>query len=434
MFYWWYKFTRIFYFPFFNWIFPLFSKKIRERRAFEKKNSLDPASQSFLKSNTTADFAFQFSSEGELEQVRPLIMKALQNEKKVELLFSSESVEHQCEKIYKVYPSQVRYLRLYLIRYNPLIPALKLKNWISAKKFFMCRYDFFPELIEFGAREDIQFTLLWASTKSYQKVKNKFLMKKFYELTYHSFDKVIAATPLDHAQLKHDLKINSDQLEVYDFRPVQILKRLETNKTLLSTRFNQYEKFTSLIDSYPREKRIIYGSFWPEEINLFESMPENDFLHVIVPHKLEGCESIAKKLSVLPWAKVLVVDKNTQEDFSKFNVLILNYKGILCELYPYFSHAYVGNGFGESVHSLMEPFLANCFVMCGPKVHRSTEYDLITQSHPDHLHILTSPKEFFDCISYEKKEISSLQSFIQHYKGHYSATLNWLGIETKEAW
>ena len=112
----------------------------------------------------------------------------------------------------------------------------------------------------------------------------------------------------------------------------------------------------------------------------------------------------------------------------------MNYKGILCELYPFFSHAYVGNGFGESVHSLMEPFLANCFVICGPKIQRSTEYDLISQSHPDHLHILTTPQEFYDSVSYEKEEISSLQSFIQHYKGHYSATLNWLGIETKELW
>ena len=180
MFYWWYKFTRFFYYPFFNWLFPLFSKKIRERRRFEKKNFKDPASQSFLKSSEAADYAFEFSSEGELEQVRPLIMKALQNEKKVELLFSSESVEHQCQKIYQVYPEQVRYLRLYLIRYNPLIPKLKLKNWISASKFYMCRYDFFPELIEFGSQKNIEFMLLWASTKSYQKAKSKYLLRKFY--------------------------------------------------------------------------------------------------------------------------------------------------------------------------------------------------------------------------------------------------------------
>lgn len=434
MFYWWYKFTRFFYYPFFNWIFPLFSKKIRERRAFEKKNKTDKASVSFFKTNEVADFAFQFSSEGELEQVRPLIMKALQNEKKVELIFSSESVEHQCEKIYKVYPNQIRYLRMYLIRYNPLFPSTKLTNWISAKRFYMCRYDFYPELIEFGSQKDIDFTLLWASTKTYQKAKSKYLLKKFYELSYHSFDKVIAATPLDHAQLKHDLKIKSEQLEIYDFRPVQILKRLETSKSILNARFNQFDAFQKRLEDFPTQKRIIYGSYWPDEIKLFQSIKENDFIHVIVPHKLEYCDEIAKEINQIQWANALVIDENTNVDFKDYNVLILNYKGILCELYPYFSHAYVGNGFGESVHSLMEPFLANCFVMCGPKIHRSTEYDLISQSHPDHLHILTNPTEFYDCISYQKDEISNLNGFIQHYKGHYTATLNWIGIESREAW
>lgn len=434
MFYWWYKFTRLFYYPVFNWMLPLIMPKLRERMRFEKKNLTDPASVSFHKTNEVAKYAFEFSSEGELEQVRPLIMRALQNQEKVELLFSSESVEHQCEKIYKMYPSKVRYLRLYLVKYNPLSSRYNVSHWLTAKRLYMCRYDFFPELIEFGSHKDVEFSLLWASTKTYQKVKSKYLLKKFYEHSFHTFDKLIAATPLDHAQLIHDLKIAPNKLEVYDFRPVQILKRLETSESILNVKLNQLAQINKFLESVPFNKRIIYGSFWNNEIELFKSIQDDSFRHVIVPHKLDQCQEIGEELKKLAWARVCVVDEKTNEDLSQYNILILNYKGILCELYPYFSHAYVGNGFGESVHSLMEPFLANCFVICGPKIHRSTEYDLISQSHPDHIHIIHSMSEFYPCINHVKNEISSLHSFIQHYKGHYSATLNWLGIETKEAW
>tara|TARA_B100001971_G_C18268046_1_gene596572 strand:- start:1391 stop:2695 length:1305 start_codon:yes stop_codon:yes gene_type:complete len=434
MFYWWYKFTRLFYYPLINWIVPLFSKKVRDRICFEAKNFKDPASISFLKTNEKADFAFEFASEGELEQVRPLIMKVLSNGRKVELLFSSESVEHQCEKIYKIYPKQVRYLRLYLLKYNPLSKSTSLSHWVSSHKLFMCRYDFYPELIQFGSQKNIEFALLWASTKSFQKVKSKFLLKRFYENTFHSFDKLVAATPLDHAQFIHDLNIKQDQLEVYDFRPVQILKRIESSHSILPIRFNQLDAFKTFLNQVTLEKRIIYGSFWLDEVKLFKSYDGSEFRHVIVPHKLEQAHAMANELNQLPWVKALVVDENTTEDLTQYNTLILNYKGILCELYPYFSHAYVGNGFGESVHSLMEPFLANCFVICGPKVHRSTEYDLISQSHPDHLHIIHQMEEFSKCISHPKNEISSLNSFIQHYKGHYTATLMWLGIEAEEVW
>ena len=45
-----------------------------------------------------------------------------------------------------------------------------------------------------------------------------------------------------------------------------------------------------------------------------------------------------------------------------------------------FGHAFVGGGFGVSIHSVMEPFLAKSKVMCGPKVNRSTEFDMIKQA------------------------------------------------------
>jgi len=433
MLYKWYQFTRLFYYPVFNWILPIFSKRIKERRKFENKNFKDAASQSFHAKKEFAQYCFEFSSEGEFEQVRPLIMKSLQNGERVELLFSSESVEYQCAKLYQVYPKLLRYRRLFLVGFNPLSSKKSLMKWISAKKFYMCRYDFFPELIEFGAQKHIEFILLWASTKSYQKAKSSFLLKKYYESVYKKFDKIIAATPLDHAQFSHELHVPLDTLEVYDFRPVQILKRIETREVALQNRIKIWSKFFKKLEATPKDKRIIYGSFWPKEVELFTNFSDETYLHVIVPHKLEESESIRSRLTqYFDEDEIQVIDEQSRDIHTNSRILIMNFKGVLCELYSYFKYAYVGGGFGVSVHSLMEAFLSDCLVVCGPRVTRSTEYDLISQSHPDHLILINRMEEFFKCISYKGEAPSDLHSFIQHYKGHYAACAMWIGLNVRD--
>jgi 3-deoxy-D-manno-octulosonic-acid transferase len=425
----WYQFTRICYYPFFNWVFPLFSKKLRDRRKFEYKNFKEPGCESFYAKNQKAHYAFEFSSEGEYEQIRPLVLKALNSNEKVELLFSSESVESHILKLYEQYPEQVRYRRLFLLSYNPLSKKKNYKNWMSSHKFYMCRYDFFPELIKLGQSKHIEFVLLWASLKSYQKAKNSFFMRKYYEYVYAQFDKIIAATPLDHAQFTHELKLQEEKLEVYDFRPVQILNRIQARKETLKNKISFWTELENYLSKYDKNKLIIYGSFWPLEVELFQNFNDQTYRHVIVPHQLDKCDDIAQNLQQkFPQLSVAILDNTTRSVPAK-DILILNLKGVLCELYSYFGHAYVGGGFGISVHSLMEAFLSGAQVVCGPKVSRSTEYDLISQSHPDHLKILTEMGDFYKCISYDDGELSNLNDFIYHYKGHYEACALWAGIQ-----
>lgn len=429
MFYLWYQFTRANYFPIFNWILPLFSKKIRLRKKFELKNFSEPGAKSFHQSKTYADYAFEFSSEGEYEQIRPLVIQALKSNKKVELLFSSESVENHILNLYKTYPDNIRYRRLFLVTYNPLSSEKSYKKWMTAKKFYMCRYDFFPELIKLGQSSKIEFILLWASLKSYQKSKNSFFTRRYYEFVYKQFDKIIAATPLDHAQFTHDLELVDDKLEIYDFRPVQILNRIDNRFKVLKEKITLWDELETYLNTYTRSKRIIYGSFWPNEVELLKNFKPNEFLHVIVPHQLDKCNDILNELKrINPTLNIAIVD-NTSKSIPNVDILILNLKGVLCELYSYFGHAYVGGGFGISVHSLMEAFLSGASVLCGPKVNRSTEYDLISQSHPDHLQILTKMEDFHERISYDGEELSNLDDFIYHYRGHYEACAMWAGLE-----
>lgn len=55
------------------------------------------------------------------------------------------------------------------------------------------------------------------------------------------------------------------------------------------------------------------------------------------------------------------------------DILIVNKKGVLADLYRYGRLAYVGGGFGRGVHSVIEPMAHGLKVLCGPKIDVSRE-------------------------------------------------------------
>src|SRR5690606_14635757 len=73
---------------------------------------------------------------------------------------------------------------------------------------------------------------------------------------------------------------------------------------------------------------------------------------------------------------------------------LLEQPGRLLELYPQFNFAYVGGGFGRSIHSVLEPLLAGCWSVCGPRIHRSTEFDLGQELLPGQLKVVSDEREF----------------------------------------
>ena len=95
---------------------PFFKKRLN----FERQNFLEEECRSFKKDNLKADYCFEISSEGELEQVRPLIEAVLKSEKKVEIIYSSPSVEVKCHNLYKSHPELIRLFRLPLLSASPV--------------------------------------------------------------------------------------------------------------------------------------------------------------------------------------------------------------------------------------------------------------------------------------------------------------------------
>ena len=367
-------------------IYPLVPP-LRGRLAFEGKNLKDDACRSFAGEGRVADCAFEVSSEGELEQVRPLIDRLLARGGSVEILFASPSVEWTCRRLWEGERDRVRILRMPLLSFFPwgIWGGQSIGRWLTSPILILCRYDFYPELFAYGTGRGRRFYLVSASLKG----------KSFrWRPLYRRFDKIVCSGERERVRFL-DWGWSPEKLASCEFRSVRILSRLASLERVLAP----WKDFISWIKGFPARDRLILGNAWPEEMEIFQGTPlqknveKGKFLVLIVPHRtgtafVDALERQVKGLSsyVLSgpdeWGDVLARWKRSP------GPIFLNVSGILLELYTLFCHALVGGGHGKGVHSLLEPFWAGCSIYCGPGVSRSGEYDFLREKCPDRVHIV----------------------------------------------
>jgi hypothetical protein len=109
----------------------MFSQKAKKRIHFELTNLIQ------INNLTRANFAFEVSSEGELEQVNPLLNYLLDSGETVELVFCSESVEHRCKELKEKYPNQLRIFRYPILTFRPFSKTKNINKWLTAKTLFL---------------------------------------------------------------------------------------------------------------------------------------------------------------------------------------------------------------------------------------------------------------------------------------------------------
>lgn len=400
--------------------FSFLSPSLKKRRDFESANKRCLSHKSFKKDGLKADIAFEVSSEGELEQIRPLLISMLKEGKRVELIFCSDSVTGQCEKIYNAYSDNVRLFRLPLISYLPLSCTHSYRAWRTSKVLVLCRYDFFPELILKSKKEKL--LLVWGSLKSFER--KTFVEKVFLKKVYALFDFIFCATDLD--KLLFEKILTDPKLMVQDFRPYQILRRIEKREEKIAELFHAKDKALSFFRALKDKRVDVLGNYWPSDIKILKSYDVSQKKIVfIAPHQLgeKNIEELKNELIQMGHQdNFFEINSTTTSEFDKVIELsskelvfvIVNLKGLLCELYSYSQRAYVSGGFGRSVHSLLEPAVSGNQIVCGPKVFRSTEFDLIQEIFPEMITIAESQEMVLE--SFEKKQAPLAEKVIAWHK------------------
>jgi 3-deoxy-D-manno-octulosonic-acid transferase len=120
---------------------------------------------------------------------------------------------------------------------------------------------------------------------------------------------------------------------------------------------------------------LVAGSTWPEDekvlLDAWMRLKEERSL-VLVPHEPEAAhlKKLEKRLDEL---RLTHVRYSRLEGKSQAEVLLVDQRGILAELYGLGQLAYVGGGFGRHIHSIIEPVAHGLPVAFGPRFRRSPE-------------------------------------------------------------
>jgi len=129
------------------------------------------------------------------------------------------------------------------------------------------------------------------------------------------------------------------------------------------------------IYEYCKDKTvIIYGSVWPEDMAILSDFinEQTDFVHIIAPHNI-GEDHIRKITKSIKRSFDCYSDDELLHD-----ILVIDNIGMLGGLYKTAKYAYVGGGFGVSIHNILEPAVFGIPVLFGPNHTKFKEaYDLI---------------------------------------------------------
>ena len=86
-------------------------------------------------------------------------------------------------------------------------------------------------------------------------------------------DFTIFATEADYKQ-GQEMGMNGT---IYDFRMEQIKRRMEKREEKFAKFFPQYQGLKKVIDQYPRNKRLIMGNAWPQDLFLLKDLIKRRF-------------------------------------------------------------------------------------------------------------------------------------------------------------
>ncbi|HLG02529.1 MAG TPA: glycosyltransferase N-terminal domain-containing protein [Bacteroidia bacterium] len=129
------------------------------------------------------------------------------------------------------------------------------------------------------------------------------------------------------------------------------------------------------------KKVIVAGSTWPQdEAHLFPAICEhltNGWKLLIAPHelneaRLSSIESALEKMGV-EQTNIQRFSKANEKTIANAQVLLIDNMGMLSSLYRYGRIAYIGGGFGRSIHNTLEAAVYGIPVIFGPRFEKFNE-------------------------------------------------------------
>jgi 3-deoxy-D-manno-octulosonic-acid transferase len=342
------------------------SSKVRlgirgRRRLFHE---LEKKLESFKKS--TFRFWIHNSSMGEYEQARPII-SALKKQFPgcmILVTFFSPSGKEHTDKT----------LDAELISYLPFDTfrqAKRFVNTVQPSLALVIRHEFWPNHLYRLKQEGIPAILVNASIRQTFFLKNP-LVRSFQRFLFNSFQSILSVSQ-DTVDLIKKFNLSSGSVSVSgDTRYDQVVHRARKAE----------QDVAPLIRYRGNRRCLVAGSTWPSDeavlIPALARLNQNGVLPwiILVPHEpTEIHLNQAENLLTSHHVSFCRFSKTGDCRNSTFNVLLVDQIGILASLYALADLAFVGGGFGQGVHQVLEPAAFGVPVLYGPKSVNSYEAD-----------------------------------------------------------
>jgi len=143
---------------------------------------------------------------------------------------------------------------------------------------------------------------------------------------------------------------------------------------------SQQAKEFPLLKTFSEGRRLVLaGSTWPRDEKLLSSLLNDlpdDVYMVIAPHNVDDLH-INDLMNRFEGTAVKFSELN-EDNARMFKVLVIDGMGFLIHLYRYAFIAYIGGGFGKSIHNILEAATFGKPVIFGPKYSKFKEaHDLL---------------------------------------------------------
>ena len=296
---------------------------------------------------TDAPIIFHCASLGEYEQALPIIfaLKKQRPDENIWVSFFSPSVYHNAE-----IPKEVDYYC-----YLPADTSRGMKRFIASTKpkaFISIKYEIWPNLIRQCKKKQIPFLLLAAHFRANQ------VYFKPWGGFFRKALKNIHAIATQYNQAKSLVEgINPNTSLMGDTRFERVS---ETAKQAW-----QDDRIEQFCDG---EKVLMLGSCWEEELNiLHKTINEIDSKIILAPHRVD--DGFVNKIEQLFAGRC----ERYSDPTKGASILIIDKIGILKYAYRHAYLAFVGGGFKNALHNILEPLAYGIPVCFGPETEKYPE-------------------------------------------------------------
>ena len=343
-------------------IYKFFNKKIYnhfKKEASSFKNVLEKLS--YIDRKNIDVLIFHAASAGEFEQLKPILKRINRSKYFIIQTFTSPTI----------FEKESNSILFDVCCYHPYDFFWKSYSFFSKIKpqaYVITRHDIWPSHLYILNKLKIKTFYINANMHMNSLWINVFL-KPFSKYIFKNLNFCLVPSQ----KIKNEfIKIyNPNQIHIMgDTRFDQIIDRRNQNNEIELLKLICNQSFNIIFGSYDQydESMIIesLSCHYPEGD---KSLTKNNHKIILVPHEIHNNEINAMALKLKNNGfKPYLYSKLNQEESKKINLLFIDVVGILADIYKYTQLAYVGSGFNDGVHSVIEPGIHGNVVSFGPNI------------------------------------------------------------------